>query len=121
MAAPHHIVETTTAFAAVKAADAVGHAGGHLCLELSAAGRMRNRRHNLDLLAQRYGLQHRSHRQTQHLPHPVSRLGRDSHQGSSELEQTFPLHCSFFLFCSSALPFPINVFFLPLFGVPCGP
>ena len=121
MAAPHHIVKTTTACAAAKAADAVGHAGDRLCLELSMAGRMRNRRHNLDLLAQRYGLQHRSHRQTLRPPRPVAHRGQDSHQGSFELEQAFPLHCSFFLFCSSALPFPKDVFFPLLSGVPCGP
>lgn len=121
MAAPHHIVETTTASAAAKAADAVDRAGGRLCLELSAADRRRSRRRSLDLWVQRYGLQHHSHRQTQHLPHPVSRLGRDSHRGSFELEQAFPLHCSFFLFCFSVLPFPTNVFFPLLSGVPCGP
>jgi hypothetical protein len=52
MAAPHHIVETTTASGAARAADAVGQAGGRLCLELSVAGRMRNQRHNLDLWVQ---------------------------------------------------------------------
>lgn len=121
MAAPHHIVGTTTAFAAAKAADAVGHAGGRLCLELSAADRKRNRRHSLDLWVQRCGLRHHSHRRILHPPRPASRLGRGSHQGSSELEQAFPLHCSFFLFCFSALPSPTNVVFLLLFGVPCGP
>ena len=55
MAAPHHIVKTTTACAAAKAADAVGHAGDRLCLELSAADHMRSRQRSLDLWVQRYG------------------------------------------------------------------
>lgn len=56
MAAPHHVVETTNASAAAaKAADAVGHAGGRLCLELSAADHMRSRQHSLDLWVERYG------------------------------------------------------------------
>ena len=121
MAAPHHVEETTTASAAAKAADAVDRAGDRLCLELSAAGRMRSRQHSLDLWVQRYESQHRSHRQTLHPRRLVCRRGPGSHQGSSEQEQASPLRCSFFLFCFSVLPFPTNVFFPLLSGVPCGP